>query len=224
MESLSAVSTNLAEEFELLLFQSQDFGYSTRTGADVAEAISPPPNPDHQKAQELKARLSSLSCGRNDWSAYERLATEILQFVFKRDFALWEKQQRTEDRLSRFDLICRIVPFDDFWKSPIRSFNTRFILFEFKNYCDEFTQNEVHLTERYLYKSALRSVGIMISRFGPNAHAIQAAKGALRENGKLIFFLKDQDLKKLLEMVIRDDNPSDYLVGTLDDWLIGLSR
>lgn len=237
IDRLNAISINLSEEFELLLSESQDFSYSIKTVANVAEAISPspkpnqepeipnpPPNSDHQKAQGLKARLTSLPCGRNDWNAYERLATEILQFVFKKDLVLWEKQQRTEDGLSRFDLICRIVPFDDFWKSLIRSFNTRFILFEFKNYCDKFTQNEVYLTERYLYKSALRSVGIMISRIGPNNHAIQAAKGALREHGKLIFFLTDEDLIELLEMVIRNDNPSDYLVGKLDDWLIGLSR
>jgi hypothetical protein len=149
---------------------------------------------------------------------------EILKFLFASDLTLWDPQARSDDTLSRYDLVCRINGYDSFWKSIIHSFNTRFVLFEFKNYCEEVTQHQVYTTERYLYRNALRSVGFMISRKGPNTSAVQAAKGALRENGKLIMFLDDNNFNEMLDIVDDDRIASDYLSNLLDYWLVGLSR
>jgi len=54
--------------------------------------------------------------------------------------------------------------------------------------------------------------------------AVKAAKGALREHGKLILILDNEDLYKMLEMKADGRVPSDYLSGKLDDFLISLSR
>ncbi len=240
LEELRKTSIELKEDFERLLLESQQGTETFKmiTGSEVSNASlqddlfpkdkpinpGPLPNPDHVIADKFLAKLAALPCGKDHWSAYEKLMYDILKFLFRKDLTLWEKQQRTDDELSRFDLICRIIFFDDFWKSLAQSFNTRFILFEFKNYCNEVTQHAVYLTERYLYKNALRSVAIVISRIGPNDSAIQAAKGALRESGKLMFFLSDVDITNMLKGIKHERNPNDYLADTLDDWLVGLSR
>ena len=238
LEELRKTSIELREEFERLLLEAQQgTSYSIVTGSDVSNGLQenlfpelkpidpgPAPNPNHIRADELLAQISLMPCGKDHWSAYEKLMFEVLKFLFSKDLTLWEEQQRTDDELSRFDLICRITFFDDFWKSLAHSFNTRFILFEFKNYCQDVTQHAVYLTERYLYKNALRSVAILISRKGPNDSAVQAAKGALRENGKLMFFLSDADIMSMLEGIKQEKSPNDYLADKLDDWLVGLSR
>jgi hypothetical protein len=239
LDELGKTSIELKEDFERLLLESQQGTetYNMLSGNEVSSALQedlfpkdkpidpgPLPNPDHLMADELRARLAALPCGKDHWSAYEKLMLDILKFLFRKDLTLWEKQQRTDDELSRFDLICRITFFDDFWKSLAQSFNTRFILFEFKNYCQEVTQHAVYLTERYLYKNALRSVAVIISRDGPNDSAVQAAKGALRESGKLMFFLSDADVTNMLDGIKQEMNPNDYLADILDDWLVGLSR
>ncbi len=160
VSELGNTNSGLLEEFEQLLLET-DQGTDTfemMVGSEVSAAIdqaifpdSPPnkpgraKNPRHLKALDLSKQLRELDCGKETWAAYERLIVEILRLLFKEDLTLWEKQQRTDDALSRFDLICRVNGFDDFWKSLIRSFNTRFILFEFKNYYAEVSQHQVNM-------------------------------------------------------------------------------
>ena len=50
-------------------------------------------------------------------------------------------------------------------------YKSRYIVFEFKNYNDEITQNEVYSTNKYLYREALRTVAIVISRYKMNVNA-----------------------------------------------------
>jgi hypothetical protein len=228
---------SLNEEFEQLLMESQQGAetYQMAIGKEVDDSIltllekqpfafKTGAKKPKLEGQRFKDKLKRIPCGRASWKAYENLMEDVLKFLFKTDLTMWDPQQRTDDTLSRFDLVCRINGFDSFWKAMIRSFNTRFVLFEFKNYCDELTQHQVYTTERYLYKNALRSVGFIVSRKGASEGAEQAAKGALRENGKLIIFLDDRDINKMLDIKDNDGIPNDYLADCLDKWLVGLSR
>jgi hypothetical protein len=176
------------------------------------------------KGEELCEELKNIACGRDNWRDYELKCQEVLEYLFEEDLSLWEQQARTDDGLSRFDLVCRIASRDDYWKSLVSSFNTRFVLFEFKNYCDLIKQNQIYTTERYLFNKALRSVGFIISRNGASENAIIAAKGALKEHGKLILILSDTDICNMLKLKDKDDSPNDYLSEILDRWLIALSR
>ena len=76
-----------------------------------------------------------------------------------------------------------------------------------------------------LYKTALRQVAIIISRRGCDSHAMQAAKGSLRESGKLILCLSDQDLLKMADMwKSGDPEPAQLLSDKLDNLLIHLEK
>ena len=90
------------------------------------------------------------------------------------------------------------------------------MVFEFKNYSDPITQKEIYTTEKYLYSKALRSVGILISAHGYDENAFWAAKGCLRENGKLIVLLETKDLIEMNKMKIDQEDPSNYLLDKLD--------
>ena len=131
---------------------------------------------------------------------------------------------RTDDSLSRYDLISRIVSVDDFWRTLVHSFNSRYILFEFKNYSDQLPASQIYSTERYLYPKALRAVSMIIARQGASQNALTAAKGALRESGKLILILNQEDIEEMVRRKDRGDSPSDYLSDKLDEHLISLSR
>ena len=59
---------------------------------------------------------------------------------------------------------------------------------------------------------------------GADNNALKASKGALRENGKIILVLNDDDLKKLYNLKMRQEEPSDYLMEKLDNMLIDLEK
>ena len=126
----------------------------------------------------------------------------------------------------RFDLLCRIKDGNQktFWSIIERYFNTKYVIFEFKNYSNPVTQKEIYTTEKYLYSKALRSVGILISPHGYEENAHWAAKGCLRENGKLIILLETKDLIEMNKMKIEQEDPSSYLLDKLDELLLELEK
>lgn len=140
--------------------------------------------------------------------------------------ALWREQQRSNKDLYRFDLLCRIKDGNQktFWSILERYFNSKYVVFECKNYTEPITQKEIYTTEKYLYSKALRSVGILISAHGYDENACWAAKGCLRENGKLILLLETRGLIEMSKMKLDQENPSNYLLEKLDDLLMNLEK
>ena len=88
---------------------------------------------------------------------YEKLCAKILKELFMDDLSIWKEQKKSNADLYRFDLICKIK--DDkvspFWKFLEDFFNTKYIIFEFKNYKDAITQKEIYTTEKYLDRKSV---------------------------------------------------------------------
>lgn len=176
--------------------------------------------------ESLILELELCESGKKCFNKYEDICYNILKSLFADDLALWQKQSKSNHDLYRFDLLCRIK--DDnqktFWSIVENYFQSKYIVFEFKNYTDVVTQEEIYTTERYLYAKALRSVGIIITTNGYHKNAQWAAKGCLRENGKLILLLTNKDLKEMIQMKNNDESPADFLLKTLDETLLELEK
>lgn len=174
----------------------------------------------------LIEELRMCQAGRPMARSFEVICRKMLENIFSDDLALWKEQQTSNQDLYRFDLLCRIKDGNQktFWGILERYFNSKYLVFEFKNYADKVTQKEIYTTEKYLYAKALRSVGIIIAANGYDENACWAAKGSLRENGKLIVLLDAEDLIQMNQMKIAQDDPSDYLLEKLDDLLSNLEK
>lgn len=177
---------------------------------------------------KLCRELNALTPGRPDATNFEVKCTEILKYLFDNntDLTLWEMQPTTDDGLHRFDLLCRIISFNQntFWSELAHDFHTRYVLFEFKNYTDEIKQGQIYTTEKYLFLTALRSVSFIIARNGADDHAVKAAKGALKEAGKLIVILTAQDICSMLRLKDIGDEPATILRERIDEMLVTLTR
>ncbi len=151
---------------------------------------------------------------------------KILKYLFNSELSLWKEQEKSNDDLFRFDLICKIKDgkVGAFWSILEEFFKTKYIIFEFKNYTNKITQREVYTTDKYLYHRALRGVAIIISCNGEDENAQKAIRGTLRENGKLIVGVNNHDLIKMIEMKKNDGVPADYLYDILDNLLIDLEK
>lgn len=163
---------------------------------------------------------------RQNSNEFEKLCTEVLRVLFPDDLALWKEQQKSNDDLYRFDLVCRIKDniTTGFWNLLENRFNSKYIIFEYKNYAKKITQKEIYTTEKYLYLKALRSVAFIISRKGADKNADIAIRGCLRENGKLIISLTIDDLIKMLNEKSKGFDPSEYLYEILDCMLLDLEK
>lgn len=176
--------------------------------------------------RSLIEEIKRCEAGKLRFRSYEQLCYKLLENIFSKDLALWKEQRQSNKNLYRFDLLCRIKDQNKktFWSILERYFNSKYLIFEFKNYKEPITQKEVYTTEKYLYSKALRNVAIIISANGYSENAYWAAKGCLRESGKLIILLKTDDLIEMNKIKNNQEDPSDYLLDRLDKILLDLEK
>ena len=169
--------------------------------------------------------LKSIPKGEAHFTKYEEIGIEILKHLFTNDLVRWENQKVTDEGLNRYDAVCRVKKNNnEFWNFIVDEFNSRYLIFEFKNYSNKISQTEIFTTEKYLYPKALRNVAFIISRKGADDNAIKVTKGILRETGKLIINLTDNNLYDMLEMKKNNSEPSDYLFEIIDNFLLKLEK
>lgn len=102
-------------------------------------------------------------------------------------------------------------------------FNTKFVVFEFKNYSEEISQNLIFITEKYLYPAALRNVAFIISRYGLDKNANLIVDSKIKDEKKLIISLTDKDILIMIALKEEGKEPSDYLLEKVEKMLMSLS-
>lgn len=224
----AAKSPELVDELRAIL-EDQTSPNDTQKGRDITEslAVNLRPNestPTDTQGTDLSNNLRSLKRGKATWSEYEKLCDKILKYLFPNDLSGWHTQKRTDDGLNRFDYICRIKATTDFWKFLLDHLHSRYVLFEFKNHTGPVKQGQILTTEKYLLENGLRRVAIILTRAGADKNAITMTQGAMRENGKLMLILNDDEVCKMLEMKERGEDPTDFLFDIADDFLLSLPR
>ena len=185
---------------------------------------------DSPETNDLLQQLKACKPGKNHSGEYEDICEKIIRTLFEASyFNRLTRQHKTNDERFRMDLIgtLKINQANDegmhpLWKMLVQHYNSHFVVFEFKNYSKKIDQNLIYITEKYLYDAALRNVTFIISRKGFSQSARFAAEGCLKEHGKLILDITDEDLVKMLES--KNDNAADYLYGKLEDYLMGISK
>ena len=85
-------------------------------------------------------------------------------------------------------------------------------------------QGQICTTEKYLFETALRKVAIIITRHGIDENGMRLAKGILRESGKLIIILNDEDIKEMIALYERGDKATCVLTKKLDEILTKLEK
>lgn len=214
------------------LFDGAEGDIGRARGRTAREAIEHPwrwPTPGaalrrDSRGASLCRELRSMDRGTGAWRQYEQLCERILRYLFPAGLHGWHKQKRSGDGLNRFDFICRVTPDAEFWRFVVQEVNSRYILFEFKNYALPIKQGQVLTTEKYLLERGLRRVAIILSRKGASESAIKMTQGAMREHGKLILVLDDDQVCQMLHMKQRGEDPTDLLFELADDFLLGLPR
>lgn len=199
-------------------------------------AIGAPDELVRAKGEELIEKLRDVPSGKKSAKAYEQICQAIIDYIFIDDLRDVRSQKRTVDGLNFYDLIYRVRPSHPFWTTLTRDFRARVVLFECKNYGKPIGPMQVFSTERYLSASALRPICFVLSRKPANEHAVQAAYGAMRESGKLLVFLSDDDLEAMLRakdfqlneggsQEIRDANdPIEILDQKIYDFISAMPR
>jgi hypothetical protein len=177
-----------------------------------------------KKGSALCQGLRQIALGKEGWSSYEKQCEAILRYLFDHDLHGWHSQNETDDRLNRFDFVCRVRSQNGFWKFLVDHLNSRYIVFEFKNYSGMIGQGPILTTEKYLLERGLRRVAVIFTRKGVSTAGKKMIQGAMREHGKLILVLDDEMVCAMLRMKELGEDPGDFLFERTDEFLLTLPR
>lgn len=229
LKSLASTSPKLVEELEALLetevssvFELYQLRKDPLSHARPLNALPAPPA--ESQGTTLCTELREVEKGKKGWKVYEATCEKVLRYLFPSDLYGWHPQKRTDDGLNRYDFVCRVRPTTEFWRFVIEHLDSRYVLFEFKNYSGKIKQGQILTTEKYLLQRGLRRVAVIFSRSGADSHAIAMAQGAMREQGKLMLILDDDAICQMLHMKESGSDPSDCLFDLADEFLLRLPR
>ncbi len=173
--------------------------------------------------QEFKQRLENCPEGIKDNKKFEKICTDIINYLFGTEFFQTDTQHKTNDKLFRMDMICSLKGTTEFWKFLMQFYNTKFVVFEFKNYSEQIDQNIIFIASKYLFPEALRNVAFIISRHGLHKNAELIINSKIKNEKKLIISLTDEDLLIMLAYKSNGQDPSDYLLAKVEKMLMSLS-
>ncbi|MGF6229247.1 hypothetical protein QFZ27_003202 [Inquilinus ginsengisoli] len=190
---------------------------------EIEERASASGNRDGD-GDRIAQEIEDCPGGQKSATRFETACAKALKFLFEDQVGRWTPQRASSGGLHRYDLVARLEPKHAFWVGLAHDFRSRYVIFEFKNYAAKIHQEQIYTTEKYLFVPALRTVSIIISRKGADKNALHAARGALRENGKLILIISSQELCQVLRGKDRGDDPTNLLIEKLDDMLTQIER
>lgn len=200
---------------------AEAWNFTTISSPDTVEDLS-------VIADEYINKLKGCKTGQANSREYEEICEDIVRYLFSDAFHYMSSQHRTEDKHFRMDLICSFKGINEkthaFWQLLAQHYNTRFVVFEFKNYSTTIDQNLIYITEKYLFNPALRNVAIIISRKGFSDSAKFASAGCLKEHGKLILNVTDNDLIQMLEFKKNGGTAATLLMEKFENFVMSISK
>lgn len=169
-------------------------------------------------------RLDNCPVGHAGWSEFENICTEILTFLFVPPLRTPQRQANTYSGIARRDAIYpnRNIAANGGqensgnWFHLFQELNARMVLFEFKNYdATEIGPDEVNQTLNYL-TNPMGRFAILICSKNPNPQAHIRRNTIYSNEHKVILFVNKEQLKEMLSMKERQEDPSDLLMDLLE--------
>jgi hypothetical protein len=166
----------------------------------------------------LRKRLDACPLGQQGWKEFEEVCTDILTYLFVPPLELPKTQARTYSGIDRRDAVFpnRKIDGATNWGHLFRELDARLVLVEFKNYDGmEVGKDEANQTRNYLTKPMGR-LAMMCCRTPPNDAAHIKRNTIYSEEKKVILFLSPENLKEMLFMKERGDDPSDFIMDLVE--------
>jgi len=172
-------------------------------------------------------QLDACPLGKIGWGQFENVCTDILKFLFVPPLSEPKRQGRTYSEINRRDAIFpnrNITITEDIaaknWHLLFLELNARMILFEFKNYdSTDIGHKEVDQTRNYMTDQMGR-LSIMICSKDPVESAHRQRNTVFTRDNKIILFITKNQLKEMLAMKDRGEQPSDLIIDLVERFYI----
>jgi hypothetical protein len=183
----------IADEFSEQI-QKASFGYYKSL---LLAKVFHPAKPTRE--QELIKALSVCNPGKADWSVFQSLVGDILEFLFTPPLGKPIPELSDKLKANRRDYIMPNYTDNGFWAFMREKYGADYVVIDAKNYVGKVNKAGVLQVANYLKSHGAGLFGLIISRVGGDA---SGCEHTLREqwlvHRKLILVLDDEDMKEML--------------------------
>lgn len=170
----------------------------------------------------LREKLSLCPPGEPGWQAFEEVALATLCYLFVPPLVHPKAQARSLSGLDRRDAIFsnRVTDTSTAWGLLRHDHDARLIPVDFKNYDrEDIGKGETDQIRNYL-KESMGRLAIICCNKSPVRTAYQRRNSIFSQEKKIILFITTADLREMLDMKDRGDDPSEFIVDCVDQFLI----
>jgi len=179
-------------------------------------------NDTQSKGKALVEALSQTEPGRPHWSQYQRLMSEVLEFLFCPPLERPLDEVPDADRRNRRDMILENGASDGFWARLRDTYDAHYIVADAKNYVSPLGKNPVLDVAHYLKPHGCGKFGLILSRNGPSGAAEHAMREQWVASRKLIVVLSDTDVEEMVRLKVEASDPETLLRRRIAEFRISL--
>jgi hypothetical protein len=164
-----------------------------------------------------KDRLDKCPPGRKHFADYEKLGTEIWEYLFYPALGKGVSQEPTHDGAQRRDVLFQNHRKTEFWGRVAERFDADFVIVDFKNYKEPITSKEVSDVAKYANQALGRFI-VLVSRHG-GGQIIETQIRIFRDQKTVVIVISDAHMLEMIERKDRGERPEDVLEDVLNTLL-----
>jgi Restriction endonuclease len=185
------------------------------------ESVQPDPITDG-KAAAFRTALEETKPGHEGWSAYQRLVSDILEFLFCPPLELPRYEFFDADVRNRRDILFENPARNGFWGQVRTDYSAHYIVVDAKNYAEPIPKSAVLDIAHYLKPYGCGMFAVLVSRLGPDGSAAHATREQWIGGRKMIVHLSDRNLGDMLELRATNGEPQEVIRRQIADFRMSL--
>lgn len=174
------------------------------------------------KSDLLLQALRSTAPGKESWAAYQRLSSEIIEYLFCPPLEPPRYNIPDSDSRNIRDLICENSMMEGFWALIRTTYAAQYIVMDAKNYSDPIDKQPVLDIAHYLKPYGCGLFGILMTRKGPSPAADHAIREQWIGAQKMIVVLSDSDVEEMLTIKGSGGKPEELIRKKIADFRMTL--
>ncbi len=174
------------------------------------------------KADSLIESLNTLTAGKRNWSEYQRLTADILEYVFCPPLEPPRLEFSDTDSRNRRDMIFENSANDVFWSQLRNTYAAHYIVADAKNYVDSLNKKPVLDIAHYLKSYGCGLFGVLVCRQGAGQSALHAIREQWIGGNKMIVVLSDADIIEMIRIKSDGGKPEEIIRKAIADFRMSL--
>jgi Restriction endonuclease len=174
------------------------------------------------KAAAFRTALYAMAPGQETWSAYQRLVSDILEFLFCPPLESPRYEFFDAEVRNRRDILFENPARDGFWGQVRSDYSAHYLVVDAKNYAEPIPKSAVLDIAHYLKPYGCGMFAVLVSRLGPDGGASHATREQWIGGRKMIVHLTDKNLCDMLELRASSGEPQEVIRRQIADFRMSL--